>query len=85
MIHEYGPDYGIDCVVELFDYIDEAKEVAETLGEHFYVQLKASESVHYTTRRAHPAAMWRRGSCLKTKQSTSTYQLPTFSSTSRTS
>lgn len=54
MIHEYGPDYGIDCVVELFDYIDEAKEVAETLGEHFYVQLKASESVHYTTRRAHP-------------------------------
>lgn len=54
MIHEYGPDYGIDCVVELFDYVDETKEVAETLGEHFYVQLKASDSVHYTTRRAHP-------------------------------
>ncbi|WP_144113008.1 DUF4365 domain-containing protein [Paraburkholderia sp. BCC1886] len=53
VIHEYGPDYGIDCVVELFDYVDEAKEVAETLGEHFYVQLKASDSVHYTTRRAY--------------------------------
>lgn len=53
VMHEYGPDYGIDCVVELFDYIDEAKEIAETLGENFHVQLKSSDSLHYTTRRAH--------------------------------
>ena len=54
VIHEYGPDYGIDCVVELFDYVDDSKEIAETLGEHFYVQLKASDSVQYATRRAYP-------------------------------
>ncbi|CAL96338.1 Hypothetical protein azo3722 [Azoarcus olearius] len=54
VMHEYGPDYGIDCVVELFDYVDEKKEIAETLGELFFVQLKASASVEYTTRRAYP-------------------------------
>lgn len=53
VMHEYGPDYGIDCVVELFDYVDEAKEVAETLGESFHVQLKSSDSLQYATRRAH--------------------------------
>lgn len=53
-MHEYGPDYGIDCVVELFDYVDDTKEVAETLGEQFFVQLKGSDSVKYSTRRAHP-------------------------------
>lgn len=52
VIHEYGPDYGIDCVIELFDYIDEDKEIAETLGENFYVQLKASDSIDYATKRA---------------------------------
>ena len=52
VIHEYGPDYGIDCVVELFDYVDDRKEIAETLGESFYVQLKASDSIEYATRRA---------------------------------
>jgi hypothetical protein len=54
VMHEYGPDYGIDCVVELFDYVDESKEIAETLGEHFYVQLKSSDSPQYTNRRSHP-------------------------------
>lgn len=52
VIHEYGPDYGIDCVVELFDYVDADKTMAETLGENFYVQLKASSSLEYSTRRA---------------------------------
>jgi len=36
VIHEYGPDYGIDCVIELFDYINDEKNMAETLGENFY-------------------------------------------------
>jgi hypothetical protein len=53
VIHEYSPDYGIDCVVELFDYVDDSKELAETLGEHFFVQLKASDSVQYSSRRAY--------------------------------
>jgi len=54
VIHEYGPDYGIDCVIELFDYIDDEKAMAETLGENFYVQLKASSSIEYSTRKAYP-------------------------------
>ncbi|WP_222610269.1 DUF4365 domain-containing protein [Synechococcus elongatus] len=37
VVHEYKPDYGIDYVVELFDYIDNKKTVAETLGESFFV------------------------------------------------
>lgn len=53
VIHSYGADYGIDCVVELFDYIDEDKKIAETLGENFFVQLKASDCVDYSTRKAY--------------------------------
>ncbi|MGD9758898.1 MAG: DUF4365 domain-containing protein [Comamonas sp.] len=67
VIHEYGPDYGIDCVVELFDYVDEAKQVAETLGEQFYVQLKASDSVQYATRRAHPRGNVAKGKLTENK------------------
>lgn len=54
VIHEYGPDYGIDCVVELFDYIDDHKTMAETLGENFFVQLKASSSIEYVSKRVYP-------------------------------
>ena len=54
VIHEYGPDYGIDCVVELFDCVDQQESVAETLGEVFYVQLKSSSEQKYTTHRVFP-------------------------------
>lgn len=54
VIHEYGPDYGIDYVIELFDYIDDKKTMAETLGENFFVQLKASSSIEYATKRVYP-------------------------------
>jgi hypothetical protein len=37
----YQRDYGIDYVVELFNYIDAKQEMAETLGEHVFVQLKS--------------------------------------------
>lgn len=67
VIHEYGPDYGIDCVVELFDYVDEAKEIAETLGESFHVQLKSSDSLKYVTRRAHPRGNVVKGSLTENK------------------
>lgn len=53
VMHEYGPDYGIDCIVELFDYIDEEKKIAETLGEVFYVQLKSSRNVNYNKRKVY--------------------------------
>jgi hypothetical protein len=53
VVHSYGEDYGIDCVVELFDYLDEERTVAETLGENIFVQLKSSGSIEYGTRRAY--------------------------------
>tara|TARA_R110001599_G_scaffold343413_1_gene565988 strand:+ start:3604 stop:4587 length:984 start_codon:yes stop_codon:yes gene_type:complete len=53
VIHSYGADYGIDCVVELFDFIDEDKNIAETLGENFFVQLKSSDCIEYSTRKAY--------------------------------
>ena len=53
VVHSYGSDYGIDCVVELFDYVDENRDIAETLGENFFVQLKGSNRIEYTTRRAY--------------------------------
>lgn len=54
VIHEYGPDYGIDFVVELFDYVDDEKTIAETLGENFFVQLKGSSSIEYVIKRVYP-------------------------------
>lgn len=40
VIREFNrPDYGIDLVIELFEKIDE--NVAETLGEFIYVQVKS--------------------------------------------
>jgi hypothetical protein len=67
VIHEYGPDYGIDCVIELFDYINDEKTMAETLGENFYVQLKASSSIEYTTRRVYPRGNVEKGSLNENK------------------
>lgn len=40
VIHDYVPDYGIDKIVELFEYKDDTR-IAETLGELFFVQLKS--------------------------------------------
>ena len=53
VIHSYGSDYGIDCVVELFDFIDDSENIAETLGENFFVQLKSSDCIEYTSRKAY--------------------------------
>jgi len=49
VIHDYKPDYGIDLVVEVFDYIDEERRIAETLGDLFFVQVKSINST--TTRK----------------------------------
>lgn len=53
VVHSYGADYGIDCVVELFDFVDEEQNIAETLGENFFVQLKSSDCIEYSIRKAH--------------------------------
>lgn len=67
VMHEYGPDYGIDCVVEPFDYVDDTKEVAETLGEQFFVQLKGSDSVQYTVRRSYSRGNVAKGRLIEDK------------------
>jgi hypothetical protein len=53
VVHSYGEDYGIDCVIELFDYLDDECTVAETLGENIFIQLKGSGSIEYGIRRAY--------------------------------
>jgi len=68
VMHEYGPDYGIDFVVELFNYVDPRQEVAETLGEVFYVQLKGSGAIEYTTRRAFSRANVAKGQLSENKE-----------------
>lgn len=67
VIHSYGADYGIDCVVELFDFVDDDKKIAETLGENFFVQLKSSDCIEYATKR-----VFGRGNVAKGKLSENT-------------
>ena len=49
VIHQYAPDYGIDFVVETFDYIDIEHEKMETLGEFFFVQMKSVKQAEKTS------------------------------------
>jgi hypothetical protein len=41
VIHEYAPDYGIDVVIEVFKYFGGQSDIAETLGETFFAQVKS--------------------------------------------
>jgi hypothetical protein len=44
VIREYRPDYGLDYAVEVFKTVESAdggRPIHETLGEHFFVQLKS--------------------------------------------
>lgn len=67
VVHSYGSDYGIDCVVELFDYIDADRKIAETLGENFFVQLKGSSRIEYTTRKAYARGNVAKGDLVENK------------------
>jgi len=49
VLHDYRPDYGIDLVVELFEFVDSSKKIAETLGEHIYVQVKSMQNAKIET------------------------------------
>ncbi|MCR9136419.1 MAG: DUF4365 domain-containing protein [Alphaproteobacteria bacterium] len=42
VLREYRPDYGLDFAVEVFD--GEGSPFPQTLGEHFFIQLKSTES-----------------------------------------
>lgn len=78
VIHEYGPDYGIDYVVELFDYIDDKKTMAETLGENFFVQLKGSSSIEYAIKRVYPRDNVEKGKFSETKSECFDVQVAKF-------
>jgi hypothetical protein len=67
VVHSYGADYGIDCVIELFDFIDEDKNIAETLGENFFVQLKSSDCIEYATRKAYGRGNVAKGALIEDK------------------
>jgi Domain of unknown function (DUF4365) len=44
VVHEYRPDYGLDFTVEVFKFAENssaANAAYETLGEHFFIQLKS--------------------------------------------
>ncbi|MNT45801.1 hypothetical protein D3C72_1824020 [compost metagenome] len=46
VVREYRPDYGLDYAVEVFKTVESAdggRPNYETLGEHFFVQLKSAD------------------------------------------
>lgn len=49
VVRGYKPDYGIDLAVEVFDKVKGKANLFETLGEHFFVQLKSSNNCEYAT------------------------------------
>jgi hypothetical protein len=53
VVREYKPDYGIDLSVEIFEFLDEERSEAATLGETLFVQIKSTEVVRPRTRCVH--------------------------------
>lgn len=54
VIRSMLPDYGIDLLIELFDYIDKDETICETLGEFLFVQVKGTSNVQKKTIKVHP-------------------------------
>ncbi|MEC0270124.1 DUF4365 domain-containing protein [Paenibacillus anseongense] len=54
VIREYNPDYGIDLVVEIFDYVDPEREMCEALGEMFFAQVKSVRKSNISKINVHP-------------------------------
>lgn len=53
VVREYKPDYGIDLTIELFEFIDEERKIAATLGETLFVQVKSTEVIDERVLRVH--------------------------------
>jgi hypothetical protein len=51
VVRELNPDYGLDIHIEVFDLLPDGSGSADTLGEHFYAQVKG---VHGTKRLTKP-------------------------------
>lgn len=52
VLREYRPDYGLDFAVEVFE--DATKPYPQTLGEHFFIQLKSTVSPKVSALRLYP-------------------------------
>jgi len=61
VLREYRPDYGLDYAVEVFE--GTGSSYPQTLGEHFFIQLKSTESPKLGT-----LQLYRRGNVEKGKE-----------------
>ncbi len=71
VVRAYRPDYGIDLLVELFEFVDADETQAATLGEMLFVQVKSTEVVNVRTQRVHGRRNVEKGP-LREDRSTST-------------
>jgi hypothetical protein len=69
VIREYKPDYGIDLVIELFEYMDDERTTASTLGETLFVQVKSAEIVDSRRIRVYDRYNVERGPLLENRTS----------------
>lgn len=78
VIRPYQRDYGIDFVVELFNYIDAEKQMTETLGEHVFVQLKSVLTTDIETVKIHGRGNVAKGPLQPDKKDTLTIEVIKF-------
>lgn len=50
VVRELNPDYGLDIHIEVFDLLPDASGSADTLGEHFYAQVKGVHGANRLTK-----------------------------------
>lgn len=53
VVRDYRPDYGIDLLIELFEFVDAERAQAATLGETLFVQVKSTEVAELRTLRVY--------------------------------
>lgn len=57
VIHDYGADYGMDCLIEIFDPIGNNRKFTDTLGEMLYIKLKVAPNFLYSKKKVYPKLM----------------------------
>ena len=57
VIHDYGADYGMDCLIEIFDPVGNNRKFTDTLGEMLYVKLKVAPNFLYSKKKIYPKLM----------------------------
>lgn len=54
VLREYRPDYGLDYAVEVFEEVPDLTGTFESLGEHFFIQLKSVKTLTSQVMRVPP-------------------------------